>query len=86
MKRVLSYLVLSFISALSLYFCLLSINFININLIKNHKSLISILLLTTFLFLLLIFIFSNVKKYALPGTRVYVDVYKEENFGVFSNV
>ena len=37
MKRVLSYLVLSFISALSLYFCLLSINFININLIKNHS-------------------------------------------------
>ena len=29
-------------------------------------------------------LFSNVKKYALSGTRVYVDVYKEENYGVFS--
>ena len=29
-------------------------------------------------------LFSNVKKYALSGTRIYVDVYKEENYGVFS--
>lgn len=29
-------------------------------------------------------LFSNVKKYALSGTRVYVDVYKENGFGVFS--
>ena len=29
-------------------------------------------------------LFSNVKKYALTGTRVYVDVYKEGNYGVFS--
>ncbi len=29
-------------------------------------------------------LFSNVKKYALSGTRVYIDVYKENNFGVFS--
>ncbi len=29
-------------------------------------------------------LFSNVKKYALNGTRVYVDVYKENGFGVFS--
>ena len=29
-------------------------------------------------------LFSNVKKYALSGTRVYVDVYKEEKYGVFS--
>ncbi len=29
-------------------------------------------------------LFSNVKKYALSGTRVYVDVYKDENYGVFS--
>ncbi|MBR3809284.1 MAG: HAMP domain-containing histidine kinase [Clostridia bacterium] len=29
-------------------------------------------------------LFSNVKKYALSGTRVYVDVYKEGNYGVFS--
>lgn len=29
-------------------------------------------------------LFSNVKKYALSGTRVYVDVYKESGYGVFS--
>lgn len=29
-------------------------------------------------------LFSNVKKYALSGTRVYVDVYKENGYGVFS--
>ena len=29
-------------------------------------------------------LFSNVKKYALSGTRVYVDVYKDGNYGVFS--
>ena len=29
-------------------------------------------------------LFSNVKKYALTGTRVYVDVYKENDYGVFS--
>ena len=29
-------------------------------------------------------LFSNVKKYALSGTRVYVDVYKEYGYGVFS--
>ena len=29
-------------------------------------------------------LFSNVKKYALPGTRVYVDVYKDGTYGVFS--
>ncbi len=29
-------------------------------------------------------LFSNVKKYALSGTRVYIDVYKENSFGVFS--
>ena len=29
-------------------------------------------------------LFSNARKYSLPGTRVYVDVYKENNYGVFS--
>ena len=29
-------------------------------------------------------LFSNVKKYALSGTRVYVDVFKENGYGVFS--
>ncbi len=29
-------------------------------------------------------LFSNVKKYALSGTRVYVDVFKDGNYGVFS--
>ena len=29
-------------------------------------------------------LFSNVRKYSLTGTRVYVDVYKENNYGVFS--
>ncbi len=29
-------------------------------------------------------LFSNVKKYALPGTRIYVDVYKDGTYGVFS--
>lgn len=28
-------------------------------------------------------LFSNAKKYSLTGTRVYVDVYKEKDFGVF---
>ncbi len=28
-------------------------------------------------------LFSNAKKYSLTGTRVYVDVYKEQGFGVF---
>ncbi len=28
-------------------------------------------------------LFSNAKKYSLTGTRVYVDVYKENSFGVF---
>ena len=29
-------------------------------------------------------LFSNAKKYSLAGTRVYVDVYKENGFGVFA--
>ncbi len=29
-------------------------------------------------------LFSNVKKYAQPGTRVYIDVYAENGYGVFS--
>ncbi len=29
-------------------------------------------------------LFSNAKKYSLTGTRVYADVYKEDNYGVFS--
>lgn len=29
-------------------------------------------------------LFSNAKKYSLTGTRVYVDVYKENGFGVFA--
>ena len=29
-------------------------------------------------------LFSNAKKYSLSGTRVYVDVYKENGFGVFA--
>ncbi len=29
-------------------------------------------------------LFSNARKYSLPGTRVYVDVYKENNYGVLS--
>lgn len=65
MKRVLIYLILSFISALSLYFCLISINFININLVKNNKIVISLFVLTIFLLLILTFILSNVKKYGV---------------------
>lgn len=29
-------------------------------------------------------LFSNARKYSLKGTRVYVDVYKENNYGVFA--